>query len=138
MPAQRLLVDTNVLVRFFSGDPPDMAEKARGLIERADRGEVVLVLTPVIVAETFYTLESYYEMDRRQVATVLRGFLNCRGIETIEKNHLDDALRRCAEKGVHLADSYLAACAAASGEAIASFDRDFEKFKDVKRIEPKG
>jgi len=137
MAVPRLLVDTNVLVRFFSGDPPEMAAKARRLIERADQGEVVLVLTPIILAETFFTLESYYEMDRKEVAAVLRGFLNCRGIETMEKEHLDDALRRCTDKGVHLADAYLAACAAASGEAIASFDRDFEKFKDVKRIEPK-
>ena len=119
MAVSRLLVDTNVLVRFFSGDPPDMAEKARRLIERADKGELVLVLTPIILAETFFTLESYYEMDRKEVAAVLRGFLNCRGIETIEKEHLDDALLRCIDKGVHLADAYLAACAAASGVAIA-------------------
>lgn len=138
MPASRLLLDTNVLVRFITGDPADMAEKARRLVERADAGEVVLHITPVILAETFFTLESYYTMNRKEVAAILRGFLNCRGIEVTEKDRLLDALLRCQDKGAHFADAYLAACGADSGEAIASFDRDFDKFKDVKRIEPKA
>lgn len=138
MPASRLLLDTNVLVRFITGDPADMAEKARRLVERADAGELVLHITPVILAETFFTLESYYTMNRKEVASILRGFLNCRGIEVTEKDRLLDALLRCQDKGAHFADAYLAACAADSGEAIASFDRDFDKFKDVKRIEPKA
>lgn len=138
MPASRLLLDTNVLVRFITGDPADMAEQARRLVERADAGEVVLHITPVILAETIFTLESYYTMNRKEVAAILRGFLNCRGIEVTEKDRLLDALLRCQDKGAHFADAYLAACAAGSGEAIASFDRDFDKFKDVKRIEPKA
>ena len=138
MPAQRMLVDTNVLVRFLCGDPPEQAQKARRLVERADAGEVVLIVTPVILAETFYTLESYYEMDRKEVASILRGFLQCRGIEAVEKERLLGALLRCLDRGAHFADAYLAACAVDSGEPVASFDRDFDKFKDVKRIEPKG
>jgi predicted nucleic acid-binding protein len=138
MPVPRLLLDTNVLVRFITGDPADMAEKARRLVERADAGELVLHVTPVILAETFFTLESYYTMNRQEVAVILRGFLNCRGIEVTEKERLLDALLRCRDKSAHFADAYLAACAVDSGEAIASFDRDFDKFKDVKRVEPKA
>ena len=53
------LVDTNVLVRFFTGQPREMAAKAKALVAAADAGEVVLELLPVIVAETVYTLESF-------------------------------------------------------------------------------
>ena len=34
------------------------------------------------------------------------------------------------------ADAYLAAGGAGQGKTIASFDRDFDKFKDVNRFDP--
>jgi predicted nucleic acid-binding protein len=49
-----------------------------------------------------------------------------------------DALKRCRDRGVHFADAYLAAAAAELAHPVASFDRDFDKFKDVQRAEPKG
>jgi predicted nucleic acid-binding protein len=70
MTVQPQLVDTNVLVRFFTGDPPNLAAKARRLVQEADNGEVLLVILPVIVAETIYTLESFYEMERKEVASL--------------------------------------------------------------------
>ena len=138
MATKRQLVDTNVLVRFFTGEPPDMAAKARRLVERADHGEILLVILPVIVAETVYTLESFYEMDRKDVAANLLSFLQSRGIETVESARIADALGRCRDRNAHFADAYLAASAVELGNPVASFDRDFDKFKDVQRIEPKA
>ena len=138
MATKRQLVDTNVLVRFFTGEPPDMAAKTRRLVERADKGEVLLVILPVIVAETVYTLESFYEMDRKDVAANLLSFLQSRGIETVESARIADALGRCRDRNAHFADAYLAASAVELGHPVASFDRDFDKFKDMQRVEPKA
>jgi predicted nucleic acid-binding protein len=135
MPAQ--LLDTNVLVRFLTGDPPKMAAKTRRLFERADAGEISLVLLPVILAETIYTLESFYEMERTAVAGKLVALLGCRGIEAIEGHRVLNALARCRDSKAHFSDAYLAASAAELKHPIASFDRDFDKFRDVTRIEPK-
>jgi predicted nucleic acid-binding protein len=132
------LVDTTVLVRFFSGEPPAMAEKARGLVERADAGEITLLVIPLVVAEVYFTLESFYEMERKTVAEKLIVFLQCRGIETLEQEQVLDALKRCRDRKAHFVDAYLAATAVAENHPIASFDRDFDKFKDVHRIEPKA
>src|SRR5579872_983005 len=105
----RQFVDTNILVRFFTGDPPEMAEKVRRLVECADAGRVTLLIPPVIVAETFYTLESFYEMERKIIAERLMTFLQCRGIEAAERDRVLDALRRCRDRNAHFADAYLAA-----------------------------
>ena len=130
-------VDTNVLVRFFTGQPPGMSAKTRKLIAVADAGEVVLEILPVIVAETLYTLESFYEMDRREVATQLRMFVQSRGIKAHERERILDALQRHHDVNVHFADAYLAAAAAELTISISSFDRDLDKFNDVTRVEPK-
>ena len=135
---ERQLVDTNVLARFFTGEPPEMAVKARRLVERADNGELVLVVLPVIVGELVYTLESYYGLPRKEVATRLLSFLQSRGIESTEPARITDALTRCRDRNAHFADAYLAASAVELYHPIASFDRDFDKFKDVRRVEPQG
>jgi len=135
MPHTRQVVDTNVLVRFLTGDPPLMAEKARKLVDQADLGKTTLVILPVIVAEAFYTLESYYEIERKSVADRLAIFLQCRGIQCVEKDRILDALKRCRDRNAHFADAYLAAAAIELKTPIASFDRDFDKFPDVSRAE---
>lgn len=115
-----------------------MAEKARRLVERADAGEITLLVIPLVVAEVYFTLESFYEMERKTVAEKLIVFLQCRGIETLEQEQVLDALKRCRDRKAHFVDAYLAATAVAENHPIASFDRDFDKFKDVHRIEPKA
>jgi predicted nucleic acid-binding protein len=134
----RLVVDTNVLVRFFTGQPADMAEAAKTLVKDAEQGKVVLEIVPVIVAETLYTLESYYGLERKTVAQTLLSFLDSPGVRLHEKARLRDALERHRDNNVHFADAYLAATAAELEIAVASFDRDLDRFKDIRRVEPKA
>lgn len=137
MAVDRILVDTNVLLRFFCGEPVEQAAKAKRLIARADRGEITLILTPVILAETFYTLESFYRMHSKTVAEKLASFLSCRGIDAVEKDLLLRALGLCRDNNAHFADAYLAASASQAKMAVASFDKDFARFPGVTRIELK-
>jgi predicted nucleic acid-binding protein len=137
MPLTRQHLDTNILVRFFCGEPAPMAVKVKRLVEQADAGEVLLVVTPVILAETFFTLESFYKMERKVIAESLSAFLESRGIEAVESDILLKALALCHERGFHFADAYLASVAISANEPVASFDRDFDKHKGPQRLEPK-
>jgi predicted nucleic acid-binding protein len=49
-----------------------------------------------------------------------------------------DALERLKTHPVDFPDAWVAVIAAHQGIAIASFDRDFDRFKDVKRFQPAG
>jgi predicted nucleic acid-binding protein len=135
MPA-RYLVDTNVLVRFLTGEPPAMANKAKAFFAAADAGEFVIEIPPLIVAETVYTLESYYKVPVAEVAEKLGRLLRSRGIETWERDRMCSALDRHCDQNVHFANAYLAAACAERFLPIASFDRDLDKFADARRVEP--
>lgn len=125
------LVDTNILLRFFTGDPPALAERARALIEQADSGKLELEIPSLIIAETIYTLESFYEMPKADVCEKLLVLLRSRGIAPKEPEIILDALQRYRALSVHFADAYLAASVAAQKQPVYSFDQDFAKFKDV-------
>ncbi len=71
MSVPRYHLDSNVLLRFLIGEPHDQFAAASALFQRAEHGEVVLELSPLVLAETAFTLESFYKRPRREVAKVV-------------------------------------------------------------------
>ena len=132
-----LLLDANVLVRFLVQDDPRQSAAATALLEKAERREVVLMLEAMVVAEVVYVLLGRYGRSRGEVAGVLLSIIQNAGVETLERDVITDALQRFAAVNVDFSDAWMAARAAQLGHAVASFDRDFDKFKDISRFEPK-
>jgi len=132
-----LLLDANVLVRFLVQDDPRQSAAATALLEKAERREVVLMLEAMVVAEVVYVLLGRYGRSRGEVAGVLLSIIQNVGVETLERDVVTDALQRFAAVNVDFSDAWMAARAAQLGHAVASFDRDFDKFKDISRFEPK-
>ena len=48
---KRAFIDADVILRYFTQDPPELAEAARKTFSAAQEGLVVLVLAPITVAE---------------------------------------------------------------------------------------
>ncbi len=134
--AKHYLVDTNILLRFLSGEPPALATAARKLFSRAKGGEVVLDISPVIVAETYYTLTSFYRVERKVAAERIALLLQQSGVKLRDSTRVLNTLAHLQTSNIDFADAYLIASAQGEKLAIASFDRDFDKFKDVTRYEP--
>ena len=133
----RLLLDTNVIVRFLTGDHRAHSPRSRSLFARAAAGDVTLVVTDLALAETVWVLQSFYKLDRGAIAAALKDLIESTGIEVENKAVLLSALRNFAQTDVNFVDAYHATIAAAESIAIASFDRDFDQFVDVTRVEPK-
>ena len=73
-------VDTNILVRNLTGDPPEMAARATAYLA----AESELLVADHVVAETVYVLESYYEAPRTQVAEAIRSLLAFGSVVTVD------------------------------------------------------
>jgi predicted nucleic-acid-binding protein len=95
------------------------------------------MLTDVIVAETVYVLESFYEAPRDQVAQALRACIAFPSILTVDPALLLRALQVYETDRLDFAEAYLVACAEATGvNAVASFDRSVDRVPTVERIKP--
>jgi predicted nucleic acid-binding protein len=130
------LVDTNILLRFLSGEPVRQAQAAKKLFSEAAAGDVVLDVSPVIVAETMYTLLSFYGVERREAVEKLLMLLRQPGLRIRDAAQVFSALERLRATNAGFADAFLAAGGAEENVAVASFDRDLDKFQDVRRFEP--
>ncbi|GAB6875316.1 PIN domain-containing protein [Thermaerobacter litoralis] len=121
---ERAYVDANVLLRVLTNDPPEMVEQARKLLGRVSRGEVTLVLDPLVIAEMVWVLSSYYKVPRRQLGTTLLEMCETEGFEVKEKGVVVQALRNYVQTSVDFIDAYLAARCNAEACPVYSFDRD--------------
>ena len=137
MPAPRHLLDANVLIRFIANDHPSQSPQARDLITRAANGELTLWLSHVCIAEIVWTLGSFYHAERAEIARWLKVILRSPGIEVEQRKILLAALDYFGSTNVDYIDAYHVAVAEADSIPIASFDKDFDRFKTVKRIAPR-
>jgi predicted nucleic acid-binding protein len=126
-------VDTNVLIRHLTGDPPDQAERATRMLAAVDR----LLLADLIVAEVVDVLESFYEVPRPRVAELVRAIIAFPAIGVANEPLLLRALEVYEVHRLDFADAYLVAHAETSGvDAVVSLDKSIERVPTVRRVEP--
>lgn len=126
-------VDTNVLVRHLVGDPPAPARRATAYLSE----ESELLVADLVIAETTFVLESFYEFDRRTIAAAMRSLLALESVLVVDEALLLRTIEIYELDRLDFAEAYLVACAETTGVArVASFDRSIDRVKTVERIEP--
>jgi predicted nucleic acid-binding protein len=126
-------VDTNVLVRHLTGDPPKMAARATAYLARASE----LLLTDLVAAETVYVLESYYEAPRAEVAGAIRSLVGFDSVVCVDPALLLRAVEVYEVDRIDFAEAYLVACTESSGVGkLASFDRSLDRVATIERVSP--
>ena len=117
-------IDTNVVVRYLTGTPPEQAAEAARIIEG-----VSLQIPIVVFTETAYVLASQYQFSRARIIDGLLSLVrrNNVSIYSIEKDLVLQGLRMCRPSGrVSVADAMIWAAARSSGaRVIYTFDRRF-------------
>jgi predicted nucleic-acid-binding protein len=130
--SKRRLVDTNLIVRHLVQDHEKHAKAAGRLFDACDRGDVVIVVLPAVLAECVFVLDSFYEHSREDIASALGTLISSPGVEINEATIHLDALDRYRKTKVHFVDCLIAATASAENTPVASFDQNFRKFADVR------
>ena len=124
-------VDTNILIRHLTGDPPAQAVRATRFLANTDE----LLLADLVVAEVVYVLESYYEVERRRVADMVRAIIAFAAIRVVDEDLLLRAVEVYELDRLDFTEAYLVASVERSGVGIvASFDRSIDRVRTVERM----
>lgn len=111
-------LDTNLVVRYLTGDDHAQAARARAVI---DAGHVFVSTT--VLLESEWVLRSVYGFGGTDVAAALRAFAGLTQVSVESPVLLAEALDR-VDRGIDFADA-LHLGAAAGCEALLTFDRRF-------------
>ncbi len=118
------LIDTSVIVRYLTGDPPHLADLSARLID----SETDLVITDVVLLESAYVLGSVYGVPRERVVDQLVALLRRANIAAYpaRKEQMIEALQLCRPSGrVSFGDAMIWAVARFTGQAVFTLDERF-------------
>ncbi len=125
----RFWLDSNLLIRYLTGEPAGQASQVEKFMEQAERGEVRLALDRLIVAEVIWALtSSIYHFSMSDIARDFVPFLSSDHLDVENRELLIDAIELSRDKNVDFIDSYLSLRALQGGDQVCTFDKtDFKK-----------
>lgn len=130
-------LDTNILLRFFTGDDKQKAQQALNLFMRIERGEEKVITSSLVIFETVFTLQRLYRVPRNEIKNKLLPIISMRGIHLPDKSVYYRAFDLYVTKNISFADAYNAAYMISEEVFnIYSWDKDFDKIEGIVRFEP--
>jgi len=130
-------LDTNLLIRYFTRDDEEKAQRVLKLLKRVERGEERVITSPLVLFEIVFTLQSFYGVPREKIKELLSPIIELRGLKLSNKEIYQLALDIYTEKNISFADAFNAAFALKRGiKEIYSYDEDFDKIEGIRRVVP--
>lgn len=128
-------IDTNLFLRYLTGDDEDKAQAVLELLKRIERNEEKVITSPLVVFELIFTLQSFYNCPREEIRELVLPIISLRGLRLPFKHVFERALIDFPEKQISFADIFNYHFMIEHGiKEIYNFDRDFDKFNDIARI----
>ena len=132
-------IDTDVIIRLLTGDDPRKQSRATALFKQVEEGSLILEAPDTVIADAVYVLASkaLYAKSRTEVQELLTPLLRLAGFRVSNKRVVLRALEIYGTTNRDFGDAMIvAAMEQRATEELYSFDRGFNNFPGVKRVEP--
>jgi predicted nucleic acid-binding protein len=134
-------IDTDVIIRFLTGDDPIKQAKAARLLEQVEQGNATLAAPDTVIADAVYVLSSprLYNLPRHEVAALLVPLVRLPGFRVQNRRAVLAALNLYGYGATKrdFGDALIVASMAQSGSRIVySYDTGFDKIPGINRQEP--
>ena len=130
------LLDTNVIVRFLTGDTDEKFRGVYDFFQDIEQGKISVELTLIVLFQTIFVLKSYYRVPKGKIVKAMKGLLKLKGLKIIQKKTVVSMMDIWDSNNIEIVDAYLVACLEKDSRRILySYDTDCDKFK-IKRKGP--
>lgn len=131
-----IFLDTNIVLRFILQDHPVYSPKAKSILNKIDNKEVKVCLSWLVIFEIVFVLQNSHNLKREDITQKLLPILSLENVIFEQKQLLIPTFEYYISKKISLADAYhITLMNKKKVTEIYSFDRDFDKFPKVKRLE---
>lgn len=132
-------IDTDVIIRFLTGDDPDKQAAARALFLQVQRGSLTLAAPDTVIADAVYVLHSprLYNKSRSDVAALLLPLVRLPHFRVENRRTVMRALELYSTSHSGFGDAMiLAAMEQAGATHLYSYDEGFDRVQGLTRITP--
>jgi len=130
-------LDTNILVRLFTRDDEDKAERVFALLRRVEHNEEQVAASAMVIFETIFVLEKRYNTPRGTIRDRIKGLISSGGLRLADKEVYRRALDLYAGPNISFADAYNAEFMRSRRlSEIYTWDTDFDRLEGIACVEP--
>lgn len=127
-----MVADADVIIRFLTSDDSEKANR----FEKFLLSEKDIFITDVTFAEIYWTLKSFYKFGKNRILLILESLLNTSSVIS-NKDLLMETISILRKNNLSFIDAYVASFSLLKDDGkILSFDRGFDKLKNITREEP--
>ncbi len=132
-----VFVDTNIFIRYLTGDDPVKYENCKNLFRKTVEGKISLLTSSMVIAEIIWTLQSFYKVPKEEVIEKVAVIINTPNLYIPERNIISEALVIYSRKNIDYIDAYNAVFMRHNkSKELFSYDEDFNMIDGIKRREP--
>lgn len=128
-------LDTNVLIRYLAQDDKTQSVQATRLLEGSLSQEEPGFVSTVVLAEMVWVLESNYQLDREQIASLLEALLRTQQLKFQERDSASQALRDFRASKADYVDCLVQRLGASAGcSHTVTFDRAASRLEGMRLL----
>ena len=132
-----IFLDTNIFLRYFLKENELVFGKLEKLFSEIILGNIIGVANAMIIAEVVWVLSRSYKWSKEKICDNIELILITPNIRFKDKAILVNAVNVYKEENIGFIDAYNYSYMQYYGvNKIYSFDRDFDRLKDIKRLKP--
>ena len=132
-------IDTDVIIRFLTGDDPQKQAAATTLFEQVEQGEFSIAAPDTVIADAVYVLSSprLYHLARSAVQELLAALVHLAQFQVQNKPAVLRALELYGSTKLDFGDTLIiASMEQQHSQVLYSYDADFDRFDGISRQEP--
>ena len=132
-------IDTDVIIRFLTGDDPAKQAAASALFEQVEQGLLTIAAPDTVIADAVYVLSSsrLYHLPRNEVQELLTALVHLSHFQIQNRTAVLRALELYGSTKLDFGDTLiLASMEQQHSNILYSYDADFDRFDGITRQAP--
>jgi uncharacterized protein len=135
-----VFIDTNIIIRYLTNDDPAKKQACFALLKQAEENKLSLTTSEAVITEAVYVLASkrHYHLSPEEIRDRLHPVLSIRGLKLVHRQTYLRALELYVAYHFDFEDCLsLAHMERQRINEMYSYDQDFDRVGQVRRVEPK-
>ena len=132
-------IDTDVIIRFLTGDDPQKQAAASTLFEQVEQGLLTVAAPDTVIADAVYVLSSprLYHLARSAVQELLSALVHLAHFQVQNRSVVLRALELYGSTKLDFGDTLIiASMEQQHSQVLYSYDADFDRFEGITSQEP--
>lgn len=124
---KKLIIDTNILLRFLLRDVPHQAEEAKKVFKQAEKGEVELIIPQIVIFEIVFQLIKLYKFEKNKVIEAIKIILKTDYFEVQDNEVFQGSLKKFKLANISFADCFISSYSEKQKGEVFTFDKKLKK-----------